>query len=136
MKTFTPLFISILLGTGCITEYRGQTLSEFKLNNHRANWRIVNRYPDYGDGRPEGCIIRPEMRMELFRLKPTGYRARITDVETGLPVTNATVLITFRTKETIKSRTDSLGNTLIKSTEKLRQIKVEAGIYRGLLISL
>lgn len=54
---------------------------------------ILDRYPDYGDGHKGGCLIMQEMRLDLKTDKKGQVDGIISDVVTGEPLQNASVLL-------------------------------------------
>ena len=58
MKLLILILISIVF-SGCVS-YKGIKLSAFTFNSKKANSKIANRFPDYGDGHKDGCLVMAE----------------------------------------------------------------------------
>ena len=91
MKYLLTILLLPLI-SGCVN-YKGNKLSAFTLNSKKANSKIVDRFPDYGDGHKDGCIIMAEMHLELRTDKAGQIDGKITDVHNGTPLNNVSLLL-------------------------------------------
>ncbi len=66
MKYSIIVLFLFLISSCAITNYGGK-LSAFTFNGKNRNSYIVDRFPDYGDGHKDGCIVESEIRLEINR---------------------------------------------------------------------
>lgn len=93
----------------CAT-YKGITLSVATINGKKANQKIINRYPDYGDGHADGCLVMAEMRADLsINKSKTVLSGKITDVINDQRMRNADVTIMMKDSTQAKIKTDENG---------------------------
>jgi hypothetical protein len=109
--------------------YRSIRLSEFTINSKNKSTKIINRIPDYGDGRREGCIIMPQIRVELQTQADTLIFGRVTDVDTRKPLIGANVKSISKAGIETRLTTDSLG--AFKFAGRLRHLEVSLLGYRN-----
>jgi hypothetical protein len=117
--------------------YRGVTLSTLTINSKARNNLIIDRYPEYGDGNPDGCIIMAEMKVQLnITDKGKTINGSVRDVNTGDTLRNVNVLLINTTGLESKLNTDSNGRFSFHSEFKVDTIKIEAIAYRRFLAKL
>ena len=133
IKYFFFIFTLFLLAS-CINQYKGIRLSTVTVNGRKANHLIVDRFPDYGDGQKDGCVIRSEMRLELNYDKLDLISGRLSDVSTREPLRNALVIINDRLGSISRTATDSLGLFSTKIEGKISGMQIDYIGYRRLIV--
>ena len=130
---FTILLITLFYG--CVS-YKGNKLSVFTLNSKTANSKIVDRFPDYGDGHKDGCVVMAEMHLAL-KTDKTGYiEGKISDVHDGRPLSNVLVMLKNNLKNGMQLTTDSLGLFRTKIPGRLKEAQLNYIGYRRMIIRL
>ena len=135
IKLHGYLLCSCIFFLACVNRYQGQSLSELTINDKKQNKKIVNRYPDYGDGHRDGCIVMSEMRLKLLN-KNGKISGNVTDVATGLRMSNVTISLRTTDNTTISAFTDSLGTFEVKLNGKASKIQLESVGYRNFQANL
>lgn len=130
---FTILLVALF--NGCVS-YKGKKLSAFTLNSKKANSKIVDRFPDYGDGRKDGCVVMAEMHLALKTDKAGHMEGKISDVHDGRPLSNVLVIIKTDLQQDIQLTTDSLGLFRYKVLGKLKEAQLIYPGYRRMIIRL
>lgn len=125
---------TLLLFTSCINQYKGIQLSSVTVDSKRANHLIVDRFPDYGDGHKDGCIIRSEMRLNLSFNKLGVTTGQVSDVSSKEPLQNALVILNDNLGQTDKVVTDSLGQFSTKTQGKIIGLQIDYIGYRRLVV--
>lgn len=128
------IFIFALF-SGCVS-YKDHRLSSFTLNSKKANSRIVDRYPDYGDGHKDGCLVMEEMHSELKTDKAGQVEGKISDVHDGRPLSDVLVIVKTDLQQDIQLTTDSLGLFRSKILGKLKEAQLVYPGYRRMIIRL
>ena len=134
MKILFTILMFVLF-SGCLS-YKGNTLSAFTLNSKKANSKIVDRFPDYGDGHKDGCVVMAEMHLVLTTDKAGLVEGEISDVDSGAPLSNAPVILQTDLQQGIHLTTDSLGLFRIKIQGSLKEARVDYIGYRRMIIRL
>jgi hypothetical protein len=120
---------------GCVS-YKGIQLSAFTYNSKKANSRIIGRFPDYGDGHKDGCMIMREMHLNLIADKMGRIEGKVSDVSTMKPINYALVLLKTDLQQNIRLTTDSLGLFHTKIHGKLIEARLDYAGYRGMTVRL
>ena len=134
MKPLLAILIFTLF-SGCVS-YKGNKLSTFTLNSKKANSKIVDRFPDYGDGHKDGCLVMAEMHLALMTDKTGQIEGRVSDVSTGMPLNNASVLVKTDLQQDIRLATDSLGSFQTQIRGRLNVVRLDYVGYRRMIIRL
>lgn len=134
MKILFTILTFVLL-SGCVS-YQGNTLSAFTLNSKKANSKIVDRFPDYGDGHKDGCLVMAEMHLVLTIDKAGLVKGEISDVDSGTPLSNASVILQTDSHQNIRLTTDSLGLFQTKINGSLKAARIDYIGYRRMIIRL
>lgn len=134
MRKYVYFIVTLLLLASCINQYKGIQLSTVTVNGRKSNHLIVGRFPDYGDGHKDGCIIRSEMRLELDYNKIGLINGRLSDVSSKEPLKYALVIVNDRLGVTSKIATDSLGHFSAKLEGKISAIQIDYIGYRKLIV--
>jgi hypothetical protein len=136
-KKMKPLLVILLFTvlSGCVS-YKGLKLSSFTLNSKNANSKIVDRFPDYGDGHKDGCLVMAEMHLDLKTNKTGRIEGKVSDVSSGIALHNASVFLKTDLQQDILLATDSLGLFQTKIPGRLIQARVEYIGYRRMIIDL
>src|SRR5687767_7416804 len=137
MKSTVVYLSALLLIYGCTVLPKGYRLSEFYYNGKKQNSLIINRVPDYGDGHPDGCIIKGEMRLSIKSLSTHALEGQVVDVITGKPLMGANVFIQLAGGDwQLKYHSDSLGRFTFMQEPIIKNISVAAPGYRSLTIDV
>lgn len=72
-----------------------QTLPKFSYNGKFYNSLITDRKPDYGDGHPDGCLVRREFSCTLKSDTDSGFVAEISDAVSHEFIAGSLVKIFF-----------------------------------------
>ena len=129
------LILVFTIFSGCVS-YKSIDLSTFTFNSKKANRKIVDRFPDYGDGHKDGCVVMAEMHLDLKTEKIGQIKGRVSDVSTGMPLNNALVLLKTDLQQDIRLTTDSLGSFQTQIPGKLNEVRLEYLGYRRMIIRL
>jgi hypothetical protein len=110
-KNKYPLSATLIaiIFSGCVS-YKGIKLSALTINSKKANNKILDRYPDYGDGHKDGCLVMAEMQLDLKIDKPGQIQGKVSDVQTGKPLKSTSILLKTCMQQDISLTTDSLGS--------------------------
>lgn len=128
----TILFL--IIGLYSCSTYKGVTLSTFHYNNKLANSKIVDRYPEYGDGKRDGCVVLDEISLEVKIDKIGDIKGKVSDADSKKPLNNALVLIKTLENSRIEAITDSMGVFNSSISGQLTGLQIEHIGYRGLII--
>lgn len=134
MKLLLTILLFALM-SGCVS-YKGNKLSAFTLNSKKANSKIINRFPDYGDGHKDGCIVMAVMHLELKTDEAGQIEGKITDVHNGTPLKNASILLKTDLQQGIQLTTDSLGLFRTAALGRLKEAQFDYIGYRRMIIRL
>jgi len=131
------LLLSLLVFTSsCVTKYKGHKLSVFTINSHTRNGKIINRFPDYGDGHRDGCIIMSEMHIDLNIHKEGMVSGLIRDVNTTIPLTQASVKLLSNSGKEITLLSDEEGKFVVTLDGLLSRLQVDYLAYRRFVVQL
>lgn len=126
------ILLSAIVFTSCSTLNENK-LPKFSLNNITRNNLIVNRKANYGDGRPEGCIVLSEINLSIKTTDKSGIRGEILDVESSKPIPFANLSL-FTNNTYKKFNADKDGKFSILSLSKVQKLKISSIGYRNLII--
>lgn len=119
------------------TTYKGVTLSAVSINGKNSNHKIVNRYPDYGDGHADGCIVLAEMKAVLhLDQHKSNISGKLTDVVNAEIMRNANITITMTDSTEAKIKTDENGEFAFRANTRIQKIAFWSIAYRTLIINL
>ena len=135
MKLYGYVLCFCIFFLACVNRYQGRSLSELTINDKKQNNNIVNRYPYYGDGHKDGCIVMSEMSLKLH-YKNGKILGKVTDVATGLRMMNVAISLRTAGNTTISAVTDSLGTFTVILDGKASTIRLESVGYRNFLANL
>jgi|694.fasta_scaffold131307_3 hypothetical protein len=117
--------------------YKGITLSTCTINGKKANHKILNRYPDYGYGHADGCLVLAEMKAALYLDKSkSNVSGQITDVVNGQQMQNVDVTVIMADSTEVKLRTDQNGKFILATKTPVQKITFWSVAYRNLTINL
>jgi hypothetical protein len=136
MRILYLLMSSLILMTSCVTKYQGQKLSVFTINSITKNNKIINRFPDYGDGHKDGCIIMSEMKVDLNVRKEGKISGLVSDVYTKVPLTSASVKLLSKSGKEITLLSDKDGKFVVALEAGLSRLQVSYLSYRGFVVEL
>ena len=133
-KLFIVIVVSLSF-LACVSRYKTQNLSELTVNSETKNRNIVDRYADYGDGRPDGCIIQPGMslRLEVNNRLVVG---NIRDATSGLRLSYVSVSIDTKDDAKFVALSDSLGAFKLEMPGKVSKIELKCVGYRTFFAKL
>ncbi|MDP4935356.1 MAG: hypothetical protein NWR30_11615 [Salibacteraceae bacterium] len=84
--------------------------SNLRIEGKNRNDLIVGRIPEYGLSQNEGCIVHPQISMDIEVLNEQLLRGIITDAKTKEPLQFASFVLFFGDKSPrAEMRTDSFG---------------------------
>jgi hypothetical protein len=131
------LAIVIVFTMHACASYKGITLSTCAINGKKANHKIINRYPDYGDGHADGCLVLAEMKADLYLDKSKSIvSGQITDVVNGQHLQNVDVTVTMTDSTEVKLRTDQNGKFILATKTPVQKIAFWSVAYRNLTVNL
>mgnify|MGYP000902504316 CR=1 FL=1 len=133
---YTLLILLLGLIISCTSRYKGMQLSSVTINDKKANKLIIDRFPDYGDGHKDGCVVMAEMRLNLTVNKNGHTSGQVTDVSSGEPLHKARIELKNKLKQTYIVNTDSVGQFATNLSAKLTDLQVNYIGYRPLTIKL
>jgi len=136
MKTssFALLVISTL--ASCATNQR-VALASFFIDNASHNSLIENRRSQYGNGRPDGCIIETAFSLRLRATSADSILGVVYEAGTIIPVPFATVrALPQLAMDTVTTVTNNTGHFAISRSQKLQRLEVSMPGYRMLIINL
>lgn len=134
MKFLLQAVICCTAFTCCTSEYK---LAVFTCNNHRRNGCIVNRRPDYGDGRTDGCLVLRELRLDIKKLAANSIEGNLTDVDSHAPLSSSSIKIFYNNRELpLELITDKQGQFNSNNAAGIKRITAFAISYRMLLVDL
>ena len=132
-------FLSIIMVFtlhACAT-YKGVTLSAVTINGKKSNHKIVNRYPDYGDGHADGCLILAEMKAVLYLdQQKLNISGKLTDVVNAEIMRNADITLTMIDSTEARIKTDENGAFAFKANTRIQKVSFWSIAYRTLIIKL
>lgn len=135
MKYLLSIITALTL-YACAT-YKGITLSTVTINGKKSNHKIVNRYPDYGDGHADGCLVLAEMRAALYvDQHKSNISGKLTDVVNAEIMRNADITITMIDSTEAKIKTDENGEFAFKANTRIQKVAFWSIAYRTLIIKL
>lgn len=113
-------------------------LPTFSYNKHLRNALIVNRYPHYGDGQPDGCIREAQFALALHAVAGGDSIAGVvTDVQTRQPVFYAaTTLFLASTLATTLVAVSPTGGFTFSRAQRVQRITISAIGYRSLTVEI
>jgi hypothetical protein len=123
--------ISLLASVNCFAQR--VHISELWYNGKRHNSLIVDRIPDYGDGRPDGCVIMGEMKLALRDTDQQTVEGLVKDVDNGKPVLSEVwMLRKDGSSDTFK--TDMQGRFVFTRSSPVKKLRVRSIAYRPLQV--
>lgn len=135
MRLFTCLIL-VFFTTSCVTKYKGQYLSVFTVNSKAKNSKILNRFPDYGDGHRDGCIVLPEMRVDLQIKKPGIVSGFVSDVVTKAPLSAASFTVLTKSGKVLILSSDTEGKFTLNIDERVSRLEVRQLGYRDFHVEM
>ena len=133
--SFVSTFMAISFLWGCSVIPKNYDLPRFSYNNKEKNSFIINRIPDYGDTRRDGCVVMNEMQLYLTTADKKFYSGRLIDVTTQDPLDSASIRLTFyNSSDTISLQTDNNGEFSFKKNSEIETIQASLTGYRSITI--
>ena len=126
------LLLPVCMLIGCAVSH-GVRLPKFSYNNKYHNSLIINRVPEYGDGRRDGCLIEPEMYLSLKSANRKNFEGEIKDVRSQQPVSYAFIQINI-TDSFVQMQSDVNGHFSFIRQSDISKLKVSAIGYRTLTL--
>ncbi|NAY90458.1 hypothetical protein GTQ34_00880 [Muricauda sp. JGD-17] len=101
----------------------------------------MDRDPDYGIDRRDGCIVMGEISMNISQLEyGKSVRGKVFDAQTKEPLTNAKLILSIKQNGSTEKKKISTDENGIYQSDvlhgKLKKIEVEYLGYRNLKIDL
>lgn len=128
-----PLLLLPLL-VGCVTAHKA-ALPSFSYNGKPHNSLIINRKPQYGDGRPDGCIIMSELSLALTQASKDSVLAVVREAGTGKVIPYANVRIfPKQTADTILLTPNAQGKFFMLRSWQAKRVEVATIGYRTLVV--
>jgi hypothetical protein len=135
MKTSILISMILIILGGCRSSTEVMEYSNLRIEGKNRNDLIVGRIPEYGLGQNEGCIVHPQIAMDIEVLNEQLIRGMITDAKTKEPLQFASVVLFFGDKSPRADlSTDSFGQFEYELKNPISSIKVDFGVYRTLRI--
>jgi hypothetical protein len=133
MKTSILISMILIVLGGCRRSAEVMEYSNLRIEGENRNDLIISRIPEYGLGQNEGCIVHPQISMDIEVLNEKLLRGIITDANTKEPRQFASIVLFFGDKSPrAEMRTDSFGQFEYELKIPISTIKVDYGIYRTL----
>lgn len=134
------MLLLIFLISSCSGTKKLTHFPELTIANQQRNKLIIDRKPDYGLGRRDGCISMDEISMEITALdNGKSICGKIFNARTKEPIVYATLQLSINDngldkKLEIHSNKNGIYQTELKG--KLKKIEVDYIGYRTLIIDL
>lgn len=124
--------LTVLLGVaGCRSYSAGVKLAKLRINGKRANARIVDRFPQYGDGRRDGCIVMPEIRLDISTTGGSVFGGVVSAAERPAGrLRGAVVTVETASGGRYQQATGEGGTFSFRTAEKIRVLSVDCLNYR------
>lgn len=137
MNFLKIVFAASFFGMLSCVPHMSITLSTLTIDGKSRNGKIINRYPDYGDGQADGCVVMSEMKVDIQESdKFKNIAGSITDVETNEVLCNANITLKTINNKEIQAVTDMYGRFSIVSDARIISISVGYVGYRHFYASL
>jgi hypothetical protein len=120
--------------SSCVNKYHGQKLSVFSINSKIKNNKIIDRFPDYGDGRRDGCVVMSEMQIDLDTRGQTIVSGIVRDVTTKASLDAATIKVLTRTGEDTVLLSNKDGKFVFYLEDQLSRLEITYIGYRNLVV--
>jgi hypothetical protein len=131
----SPLFLSMLLISACSSTYEGRKICSFSFNGKNRNSYIANRFPDYGDGHKDGCVVMGEIRLEINRSIESSFDGSVFDATNNSLLNAANIYVYYKSSEQPKIMvTNEHGKFSFEKNDEVVKLKIEALGYRSLLL--
>jgi hypothetical protein len=132
MKTILIPLIGLL---GCVSLGERVKPAKFSYNERVHNSLIVDRIPQYGDTKKDGCIVENQINLSLKTLNDSTYIGKVQDVDTLEPLVGATVRIyVSNTKQPLIVTADQNGKFSFETTTEIKSLDVSYIGWRTLKI--
>lgn len=138
-KLFRCLILFSLTLIGCQSARNGLILSKFSVNEKSYNSLIVDRKPNYGLGKKDGCIIEGQIHLSISSSEGAkdNFEGTVIDVKDGTPLMGAKVSVhpsSGSSPEILYA--DSLGMFNFQTNAEIKSLKIQYVGYRTLVIDL
>lgn len=127
-------FISFLLLSNCKTINYG-ALHNLSINGKNQNRFVENRKPNYGDGKPDGCIVLPDINLSIITLPYSKIKGIITNIDSKNFIEGAEITIFINSQNSINQYSNSLGEFEIDNSVPINKIIVNATGHRLLKVN-
>jgi hypothetical protein len=119
MRILCAYSLFLIFLYSCVNKYQGQNLSVLTINSKMKNSKIVDRYPDYGDGHKDGCIVMSEMQVDLNLREKGIVSGLVSDVTSKQPLPAASIRILTDTGRVLTLATGPEGKFLLNVNERI-----------------
>ncbi len=110
---------------GCTSISQGVKLAEFTYNDKPRNSWIVDRIPEYGNGRKDGCIVEGQILLTLKTMNDSTFIGQVQDVETLDPLAGALIRIySAKSEQLLAVAADQKGKFAFSSMVDIKKIDV------------
>lgn len=128
----TYLLLLVLL-VGCAT-YSDRELPTFTWNSVRSNSLIVDRYPEYGITERDGCVVQPEIHLDLRTSENGEIEGTVIEVSSREAVRRAVVVVLTEKGKDLRMVTDRTGKFQGTTSGAFIELTVQSIGYRTLTI--
>ena len=129
------LLLTLFFAQGCAATYEGRKLCSFYFNDKNRNSYIVDRFPDYGDGHKDGCIVEGEIKLEMRSTDKTIFNGKVSDAGNNESLRAVNIYVYSRLSSQPKIMvTNERGEFSFEKSDEIVKIKVEALGFRTLLL--
>ncbi len=136
MKHFIPILI-LLLTFLAPYEILSQSVTppELEIKGKKCNKLIVDRIPEYGDGKKDGCVVGEEFHLNIEHLSDTSIIGRVSNVETMDPAMFVQVKI-YNSTDTLHILTNEHGDFNSPNLPSVEKIELTSVGYRTLIADI
>lgn len=134
IKLYSLLVFSLMF-SACVHRYQRLPLSVVTVNGKYKNHLIADRIPDYGDGHADGCVVEPQMRVDIKTINQSSISGVISDVKTKAPLAGASITCLAKIGQTFKVQANTQGIFRVDSATRLNRIEITYVGYRSLVVN-
>ncbi len=137
MKYIIYIFTLVSIFTSCIVNRSKVELSKLKINGKYRNDLIIDRVPQYGNGRKDGCIINKQISLLIELSNASNISGKVIDSKTNESIAYANLNIYEKDENvSINMMADSIGCFTTNNIAKPIKIVVKYIGYKTLTVEL
>lgn len=129
------VFIGLVLLLGCVSIEQRVKPARFSYNDRMRNFLIIDRIPEYGDTKKDGCVIEEQIYLSLKTLDKTNFIGAVQDVETLDPLPGAIIHVHLsNTGQPLIVTADQNGKFSFDTETEIKKIDISLIGWRTLSI--